>query len=173
MGLAFSTLIPRVKLSLCRCAVMASSKQTRSVTLVRVTTQHAVIHRLANSELEPCATRVVRLAAQETAGLPRERKNAGDPGMIGAMHQSFVPATRQRARRISPHQTVRTSRRSSRADTLSYFFKVKAVGLEGWRAPMVFARHWTVGFPHAADIRFGGTLTLFQCNASRRALRSG
>jgi len=57
--------------------------------------------------------------------------------------------------------------------SFSHFFKVKVVGLEGWRAPTGFARHWTVRFPYATDIHFSGTLTTLQCNASRRALRSG
>jgi hypothetical protein len=108
MRLAFLTLIPRAKSFLCRCVVMALSKRARTVILVRETVQRAVIHKLANSELEPCVTRVVRLVVQVIVGLRRARSCAGSPGMIGVTRPSFVPVTRQRVQQISLCQTVRS-----------------------------------------------------------------
>jgi hypothetical protein len=101
--------IPRARLFPCKCAVMASSKRARSVTLVLVTIRHAVIPRLASSGSEPFVTQAVRLAARVIASLPRERSYAGSPRMIGVMYPSFVLVTRQRVQRTSPSQTVRTS----------------------------------------------------------------
>ena len=170
--LAFLTLIPRVKLFLCRCVVTASSKQARSVTPVRITIQHAVIHRLVNSQPEPCVTQVVRLAARVIASLRRERSCAGNPGMIGAICRNFVPVIRQHVQRISLSQTVRSSCFSN-PDRISCFYKAKAVGLKIWRAPTVFAPHWTVRFLHVLGIRLFGMLTTVQRNASRQVLHLG
>lgn len=111
--LASLTPIPRVKLSLCRCAVMVLSRRARSVTLVRVTTQRAVIHGLASSGPELCATQVVRLAARVVVSLHRKHSHAGSLGTIGVICPSFVPVTRQHVPRISLSQTVRTSRSSN------------------------------------------------------------
>ena len=108
--LAFLTLIPRVKLFLCRCVVMESSNRARTVTPVLVTAQRAVIHRLANSGLEPCVTRAVRLVARVIASSHRVRSYAGSPGMIGVTWPSFVPGTRRHVQRTSLSQTVRTPR---------------------------------------------------------------
>ena len=113
ISLASLTLIPHVKLSLSRCAVMVSSRRARSVTLVRVTTQRAVIHGLASSRPELCATQVVRLAARVIVSLHRERSHAGSPGTIGVICPSFVPVTRQHVPRISLSRTVRASRSSN------------------------------------------------------------
>lgn len=106
---AFLTLILHVKSFPCRCAAMASSKQGKSVTPVRVTIQHVVIHRLANSGPEPCVTQAVRPVAQAIATLRQQRSYAGSRGMIGVIHPSFALATHQRVQRISLNQTVRAS----------------------------------------------------------------
>lgn len=145
MRLAFLTLTPRAKSFLCKCAVTALSKQARSVTLALEIIQHAVIHRLANSELGPCATRVVPLVVQVAASLRQKRRYAGSLEMIGVIRPSFVPETRQHVQQTSLNQTVRTSR-SSDSGCSHTPSKAKAVGLENWRAPTVFAPHWTVCF---------------------------
>ena len=135
-------LTPLVKLFLCRCAVMASLKRTRSVTLGRVTPRHAVIRRHASSGPEPCATRVVLLVAQVVVSLHRERSSAGSPGMTGVICPSFAPVTRQHVQLISLSQTVGTS--SSDLDCSHDPLKARAVGLESLRVPTAFAHHWIV-----------------------------
>ena len=92
---------------------MALSNRARTVTPVLVTVQRAVIHRLADSGLEPCVTRAVRLVVRVIASLRRVRSYAGGPGMIGVTRPSFVPGTRRHVQRISLSQTVRTPRFSN------------------------------------------------------------
>ena len=171
MRLAFSTLIPRVRLFLCRCVAMASLKQARSVTPARVTIRRAVIHRPANSQPEPCVTQVVRLAVQPIASSLRRRSYAGSPRMIGVIRPSFVPVIRRHVQRISLSQMVGTSCVSS-PHCSHTSLRPK---LWDWRTSV---RQWYlhviglyVSFVPGRSLR--RILTVVQRNASRQVPHSG
>lgn len=141
------------------------------MTPVWVAIQHAVIHRLANSQPEPCATQLVRLAAQVIVSWLQQRNYAGSPGTLDVMWPSFAPVLRQRARQIPPNQTVRERLLPLCSRWSSYLSKVKAAGVEGSRAPTVFAPHWIVSFLRVVYIHFCRTdHPLVQCQSAGSTL---